>query len=83
MQEVLVGKKPTWVYVLACVNAFNEEPEVVIKARGRAISHAVDVAQVATRTLSASVQSVQIGTEELENEGKVTRVSTIEIQLTK
>ena len=44
---VLIGKKPTMNYVLACITLFHGgAKEVSIKARGRAISRAIDVAEV-------------------------------------
>ncbi len=45
---VYVGKKPIMNYVLAVVTQFNSGSEmVIIKARGRSIGRAVDVAEVA------------------------------------
>ena len=44
---VFVGSKPLMSYITACVTQLNRNPEeLVIKARGRAISRAVDVAEV-------------------------------------
>ncbi|HEQ79188.1 MAG TPA: RNA-binding protein, partial [Euryarchaeota archaeon] len=48
---IFIGKKPTMNYVLAVVTQFQQEkekgdnPKVIIKARGRTISQAVDVAE--------------------------------------
>jgi len=83
---VLVGKKPTMSYVLAVVTQFSDGMnEIHIKARGRSISRAVDVAEVVkNRFMQGSKTSVQIDTEELidENNNKI-NVSTIDIQLNK
>jgi len=50
MDCILVGNKNVMSYVLACVTLFNKGAnEVVIKARGRLISRAVDVAEITTR----------------------------------
>ena len=44
---VYIGNKPVMNYVLAVVTQMNGgAPEVVLKARGRAISRAVDVAEI-------------------------------------
>ena len=44
---IYVGNKPPMSYVLAVVTQFNSgSTEVVIKARGRAISRAVDAAEI-------------------------------------
>lgn len=89
MQEenvVFVGTKPTMSYVLAAVTQFGSSNEVIIRARGRAISRAVDVAEVARRRFlsGVKVKEIRIGTEELETkEGKKSNVSMIEIILSK
>jgi DNA-binding protein len=85
---VLIGTKPVTAYVLACVTHFNQGVEViVIKARGRAISRAVDVAEVLRRRFMKDrleVSNIQIGTEQIERtEGTISNVSAIEITLIK
>ncbi|MCD6511655.1 MAG: DNA-binding protein Alba [Thaumarchaeota archaeon] len=85
---VFVGKKPVMNYVLACITLFqNGMNDVVIKARGRAISRAVDVAQILMKRFmnDLKVKNIAIDTEELKNEetGRVSNVSTIEIHLSK
>jgi len=74
-------------YVLAVVTHFESGmPEVVVKARGRNISIAVDVAEVVRSRFvhDAKVRTVQIGTEKLSGEdGKTANVSSIEIFLSK
>lgn len=63
--------------------------EVVVKARGRFISRAVDIVEVATkRFLDGQIElardGIKVGSEEFENkEGKQVRVSYIEISLVK
>ena len=84
---VFIGKKPSMSYVLAVVTQFSEgQNEINIKARGRAISKAVDVAEIVKNKFVQDVKvgDIKIGTEEIENEktGK-TNVSTIEITLKK
>ncbi len=83
---VLVGKKPVMNYVLACLTLFqNDAKEVVVKARGRAISKAVDVAQIVARRFlnDVKIKNINIDTEQVKNEqtGMTTNVSSIEITL--
>ncbi len=84
---VYVGSKPVMNYVLATLTQLNEGAnEVVIKARGRAISRAVDVAEIVRNRFmpGVDVKEIKIDTEELESEqGRRVNVSTIEIVLAK
>jgi len=83
---IYIGKKPTMNYVLAVVTQLNSESdEIVIKARGRSISRAVDVAEIVKRKFVNGLnQSVTTGTEQITNEeGKEINVSAIEITLSK
>ena len=79
---IYVGNKPVMNYVLAVVTQFNNgADEVLIKARGRAISRAVDVAEIARNRFltEASVKDIAISTESLSTETGETNVSAIEI----
>ncbi len=80
---VLIGKKPAMNYVLATTLPLAEGKKVVLKARGRAISKAVDVVEVVRRRFvqNAVIERVNIGTEEgrVGNDGRARNVSTIEI----
>ncbi|MGZ7132755.1 MAG: DNA-binding protein Alba [Halobacteriota archaeon] len=83
---IYVGNKPVMNYVLAVVTQFNNgADEVLIKARGRAISRAVDVAEISrNRFLSeVSVKDIAISTESLSTETGETNVSAIEITVAK
>jgi len=82
---VYIGRKPVMTYVMAIMTAMNDQDEVVVKARGRAISAAVDAAEVTrNRYLNDIKSSVAIGTEAMETEDGGTRnVSTIAITLSK
>lgn len=84
---VYIGNKPVMNYVLAVVTQMNSEvTEVILKARGRAISRAVDVAEIVrNRFISdVDVESINISTEEIVgNEGTSSNVSAIEIKLSK
>ena len=74
-------------YVTALMMQFTSgSSEVIIKARGRAISAAVDVVEVCRRRFfegKLHVKNITIGTEQLGEEGQVRNVSTIEITVTK
>jgi len=80
---VYVGKKPLMSYVLAAVMQINTESrEVIIKARGQAISRAVDVAEILRHKFvpNADVKDIRICTETLTREdGSPSNVSSIEI----
>ena len=84
---VFIGKKPLMSYVLAALRQINEgDRTVIIKARGKSISMAVDVAEVLRHQFlpSATVDDVQITTELLTNpEGRESRVSSIEIYMSR
>lgn len=84
---VYIGKKPTMNYVLAVVTHFNGGArEVIVKARGRSISRAVDVAEIVRGRFvpDTKVRDVRINTEKVASEeGRATNVSSIEIVLAK
>jgi DNA-binding protein len=84
---VFIGKKPVMNYVLACLTFFNAGgKEVTVKARGRAISRAVDTIELLRRSFvkDASVKNINIGTEEMtREEGRKSNVSTLEIIVAK
>jgi DNA-binding protein len=84
---VLIGKKPVMNYVLACITFFHGgAKEVSIKARGRSISRAIDVAEVVRHRFlpDVKIKNIGIGTDQLllqeENDSPI-NVSTIEITL--
>jgi DNA-binding protein len=86
--NIFVGNKPIMNYVLATLTLFQGgEPEVCIKARGRAICRAVDVVEIVRRRFmhDLKIKDIKVGTEQLTNEegGVPTNVSTIEILLLK
>jgi DNA-binding protein len=75
-------------HVLAAVTQLNNSgsDELIIKARGRAISKAVDIAEIARNRFikDAKIKDIKIGTENVTNnkEGRTSNVSSIEITLT-
>ncbi len=84
---VLIGRKPVMNYVIACLTFFNSNAEkVVVKARGRAISRAVDTVELLRRAFvkNVEIENIEIGTEEITREdNRRSNVSTIEIALAK
>jgi DNA-binding protein len=86
---IYVGQKPPMSYVLAVVTQFQSSgsDEVVIKARGRSISTAVDTAEIVRNRFvtDAKIKDIKISTESITNEeeGRTSNVSSIEIILTK
>lgn len=82
---VLVGMKPTMNYVISTVLQFNEGADkVILKARGRSISKAVDAAEITRlRFLADQVEvgDVKIGTDKVGEGETIRNVSTIEITL--
>ena len=84
---IYVGNKPVMNYVLAVVTQFNEgSNRVFIRARGRAISRAVDTAEIVRNRFVSdiTVSNIHISTEEIVNfDDDSTNVSIIEIELEK
>ena len=84
---IFVGSKPVMNYVLAVVTQFNEgSNQVLLRARGKAISRAVDAAEIVRNRFvpDSDVVDIQISTEEIENYNhEKTNVSIIEILIEK
>jgi len=87
---VFIGTKPFMNYVTSVAMQFitKRQQEVIIKARGKFITRAVDVAEVSKKRFlenqKIEVKDIKIGSEEFETqEGKKINVSTIEIILKK
>ncbi|HII94146.1 MAG TPA: DNA-binding protein Alba [Candidatus Methanofastidiosum sp.] len=83
---VFVGSKPVMNYVLAVVTQLNkkETDNVIIKARGRAISRAVDVAEIVRNkfVVDVNVQKISTSTETItRDDNSSANVSAIEITL--
>ncbi len=87
--SIFIGDKPFMNYVTSVVVQFTtkEAEEVIVKARGKFISRAVDVVEVARKRFledKIDVKQININSEEFKNkEDKEVRVSTIEITLEK
>jgi DNA-binding protein len=87
---IFVGNKPPMSYVLAIITAFSggNIKGVTLKARGQAITTAVDVAEIARNRFlkDLKVTGIAIGTVEMpprEGENRSRMVSTIEISMSK
>ncbi len=85
---VYIGRKPAMSYVMAVITSYtgSDAKDVTLKARGRSITTAVDVAEITRRKFmkDLNVGKITIGTEEIQQEEGGTRnVSTIEITLTR
>ena len=87
---IFVGIKPFMNYVTGVVMQFQNkgQDEVIVSARVKFISKAVDVVEVARRTFlkdeDIKIENIGINSEQFENkEGKRIFVSTIEIKLVK
>jgi archaea-specific DNA-binding protein len=81
---VFIGTKPVMNYVLAIVTQFNNgAEEVTVKARGKAISKAVDAIEIAISRFLPHVEKkcISTGTDVLDSENGKTNVSSIEIVL--
>ena len=87
--SIFIGGKPFMNYVTGVVMQFTTKkaPEVIVKARGKFISRAVDVSEVTSKrflTGQIAIKDIKIDSEEFQNkEGRNVRVSIIEITLGK
>src|SRR5918912_26519 len=85
--EIFIGKKPLMTYVTATLVQLANEPTVIIKARGKSITRAVDVAQIIVKrmdTLGYKIGPVNIGSEIVKSDdGRTRNVSTIEISISR
>jgi DNA-binding protein len=82
--HIYVGKKPVMSYAMSALIQLSQMGEVNIKARGMAISRAVDVAEIVTRRLGNGtffVKNINISTEQVKSTetGEMRNVSSIEI----
>lgn len=82
---VYVGNKTPMKYVQAAMTSFNQgNDRVVLKSRGRAISTAVDTAEILRREFmeDVDIQDIEISTEEIEDDdGEPLKLSSMRIIL--
>ena len=87
--SIFIGTKPFMNYVTAVVMQFTTKNagEIILKARGKFTSRAVDVAEVASKRFlegQVEVRNIKIDSEAFDSdEGRQVRVSTIEITLSR
>jgi DNA-binding protein len=84
--HVFIGKAPIMGYALSAVMQLTQYPNVVLRARGKAIARAVDVAEVIIRRLGSGqfvVRSIKIDTEVVGEGPDRRNISTIEISVGK
>lgn len=82
---VYIGKKETMAYVMAVVQQFNSgSDEIVIMARGRAISKAVDVAEITKNRFvpDSEITDIMTETEEIDREGEEGTVNVSSMEIT-
>ncbi len=80
--HIFVGKKPVMSYAMSALIQLTQAGEVVVKARGLAISRAVDVAEIVTKRLAAGqfkVKNIGIATEVVGEGAESRNISSIEI----
>ena len=87
---IFVGIKPFMNYVTGVVMQFQNkgQEEVIVSARGKFTSKAIDIVEVARRTFlkdeNIKIKDIKISSEQFENkEGKRIYVSAIELHLIK
>jgi len=83
---IFIGRKTAMNYVMACFTVIQSgQKELIIKARGRAISRAVDVAEILKNRFmqnQINIKNITIGTETIESKDRGTfSVSIIEITI--
>ena len=82
---IYIGRKPAMSYVMATLATFNNSETVQLKARGRSITTAVDVAEITRNRYLTGMHKpeISIGTEKVEDERGQRNVSTMTIILNK
>ena len=82
---IYIGRKPVMSYVMATLATFNHNEVIQIKARGRSITTAVDVAEITRNRYMTGMEKpeIVIGTEQVEDDRGTRNVSTMTITLVK
>ncbi|GBC74956.1 hypothetical protein HRbin06_00264 [archaeon HR06] len=84
--HIFIGKKPVMNYAMSALIQLSQGWEVVLKARGMAISRAATVASIIVNRLGANsyeIKNIKIDTEQVGSGDQVRNVSTIEIVIGK
>ena len=82
---IYIGRKPAMAYVMATLATFNHNEVIQIKARGRSITTAVDVAEITRNRYMNGMEKpeITIDTEKIEDDRGMRNVSTMTITLVK
>ncbi|NHV96829.1 MAG: RNA-binding protein [Thaumarchaeota archaeon] len=83
---IFIGQKPLMIYVASAFSSLLRRGEVVVKARGKYVSKAVDVAVFVTKRFGFNnyeVKSIKTDTEQVGSGEQTRYVSAIEIKLSK
>jgi len=82
---VYIGRKPAMTYVMAVLATFNNQDTVEIKARGRSITTAVDVVEIARNRYidNLTKPKITIETERIKDGDTERNVSCITIELSR
>jgi len=79
---IFVGRRPTMNYVMAAMMVLNRGSDCTVKARGKAISHAVDICEILKNRFLKGVEykEIRISTEQVKgDDDRDNNVSSIEI----
>ncbi|MDG6988439.1 MAG: DNA-binding protein Alba [Nitrososphaerota archaeon] len=82
LNHIFVGQKPVMNYAMSALIQLAQAGEVTVKARGMAISRAVDVAEIVTKRLGNGqfkVKDIGISTEVVGEGAETRNISSIEI----
>jgi len=79
--SVYIGSKPFFNYVTATEMQLGQEKKVIIKARGKNITKAIDVSEFILRNGKAKRTEIKISSDKYEKDGKELHISTIEMTL--
>jgi len=84
LDVIKIGRKEVWAYVTACITSFNSgSKELTIRARGQAITMAIDVVNSLQRSFLKKIDivDVKISSDEFDDGNRTTWKSTIEIKI--
>ena len=84
LNVIKIGRKEVWAYVTACITSFNSgSKELTIRARGQAITRAIDVVNSMQRSFikKIDVVDIKISSDEFIEGNRTVWKSTIEIRI--
>jgi len=83
---VIIGRKATMNYVIACLTLFNSGAKnVTVKARGQPICLAIETVEMLRKAFikDLEIKKIEIGSQDYYRLGKLRSISTIEITISK